>query len=255
MERRVSNAYPVIFSLGALAGLLWLALSGSPQPSLSEGTGAWPSPTSRVDAGLSALAAGLVGARAAFVIAHWSYYGGRPEQALMFWQGGLSWIGGALGALLGLGLYTALARRSFWPMADALAMPAAILALAAWVGCLLDGCAYGRRAQFGLLTPPSRDLLGTIASRWPAQTLGALYSVAVLVVLYWLGGQRIRSGALASICLALVSAGALALSFLRADPMGMLAGARLDAIGSGLLLLLALAGLWQRRFGKTSEGT
>ena len=155
LDLRVNNAYPWVFAIGALISLLWLGL----QPAKQESDQAV-----RIDAGLIALLAGLIGARIGYVATHWSYFSQRPDQAFYFWQGGLSWAAGAFGALIGLGVYVLLSRHSFWRLVDALAIPAAIVASAAWLGCLIDRCAYGFRTSPGLLTPPAPDMIGNIST-------------------------------------------------------------------------------------------
>jgi phosphatidylglycerol:prolipoprotein diacylglycerol transferase len=203
-------------------------------------------PVQALDAGLIALAAGLLGGRAGYVASTWGYYSQRPQEALWFWQGGLSWASGAVGALLGLGLYSGLSQRPFWPLADRLAIPAALVALAAWFGCLLDGCSYGFRTAPGPLTPPAPDLLGNLAPRWPTQAVGVLASLTVLAGLIYLGGRRLPPGALACLSLAAIAAVSVALSFTRADPTRMLWGVRLEGLASGVVLALGLAGLGSR---------
>jgi phosphatidylglycerol:prolipoprotein diacylglycerol transferase len=237
----VTGAFPLVFALGSLASLLWLALSG-PAAGI----------VARVDAGLSALAGGLIGARAGFVLVHLAYYAARPAEILQFWQGGLSAIGGAVGAVIGLGLYCLATRQAFWPLADALAIPVTIMGLASWSGCLLDGCAYGRRASLGWLTPPAPDMFGTYAARLPTQAAGALYSLAVLAFLQRLHGQRRLPGWDVCLSVALVFAGSLALAFTRGDPSPSLAGLRLDGLGAGVSLALALAALGTRVWSNRS---
>jgi phosphatidylglycerol:prolipoprotein diacylglycerol transferase len=234
LDLRVNNAYPWVFAIGALISLLWLGL----QPTQRESD-----QTVRIDAGLVALLAGLVGARIGYVATHWSYFGQRPEEALYFWQGGLSWAAGAFGALVGLGVYILLSRRSFWRLVDALAIPAAIIASAAWLGCLIDRCAYGFRTASGLLTPPAPDMIGNIAPRWPTQALGGLLSLIVVGILYWLSHLDLRPGLLAALSLSLVALIALTLSFTRGDPMPAFAGIRLDGLGSAAILSLGLIAL------------
>ena len=230
----MNNAYPWVLAIGALISLLWLGL----QPTQRESEA-----TVRIDAGIIALLAGLLGARVGYVATHWSYFSQRPDEALYFWQGGLSWAAGAFGALVGLGVYVLLSRRSFWRIVDALAIPAAIVASAAWLGCLIDRCAYGFKTAPGLLTPPAPDMIGNIAPRWPTQALGGLISLIVVGVLYWLSHLDLRPGLLAALSLSLVALIALALSFTRGDPMPVFAGIRLDGLGSAAILSLGLIAL------------
>ena len=227
----MNNAYPWVLAIGALISLLWLSL----QPTQRESE-----VTVRIDAGIIALLAGLLGARVGYVATHWSYFSQRPDEALYFWQGGLSWAAGAFGALVGLGVYVLFSRRSFWRIVDALAIPAAIVASAAWLGCLIDRCAYGFKTAPGLLTPPAPDMIGNITPRWPTQALGGLISLVVVGVLYWLSHLDLRPGLLDALSLSLVALIALALSFTRGDPMPAFAGIRLDGLGSAAILSLGL---------------
>jgi phosphatidylglycerol:prolipoprotein diacylglycerol transferase len=230
LDLHVNNAYPWVLAIGALISMLWLGL----QPTKRE---------NEANAGLIALLAGLLGARVGYVATHWSYFSQRPDEALYFWQGGLSWAAGAFGALVGLGVYAVLSRRSFWRLVDALAIPAAIIASFAWLGCLVDRCAYGFKTAPGLLTPPAPDMIGNIAPRWPTQTLGGLLSLIVVGVLYWLSHLDLRPGLLAALSLSLVALIALALSFTRGDPMPAFAGIRWDGLGSAAVLSLGLIAL------------
>ena len=228
------NAYPWVFAIGALISLLWLGLQPTQEDS---------EPAVRIDAGLIALVAGLVGARFGYVVTHWGYFSQQPAEALYFWHGGLSWAVGALGALIGLAVYALLSRRSFWKLADWLAIPAAIVASAAWLGCLVDRCAYGFRTAPGFLSPPSPDMIGNIAPRWPTQAVGGLLSLIVIGVLYWVSQLDLRPGLLAALSLSLVALIALALSFTRGDPMPAFAGIRLDGLGSAAVLSVGLVAL------------
>lgn len=234
-DKHVNSTYPVLLILGTVASLAWLAWGRREREAIP-----------LVDAALAALAGGLCGARLGFAIAHLSYYAVRPIEVLWFWQGGLSGSAGALGAIAGLAIFAAARRQSFWPLADALAVPAAIVALLSWAGCMLDGCAYGRRANPGPLTSPSPDIFGWWAPRWPTQAVGILASTPILMLAVWLEGQRLPAGLTAALVLGAIAALALALSFTRADPMPLLWGARSDAIGSAAVLALSLAAIAAR---------
>lgn len=234
------RAYPVVFLVGCTLSLAWLGWGvprfhrrGSPAGRLLPGR-------DHLDAGLWAMAFGLLGARLAFVVGHWGYYLLHPIQMLWFGQGGLSWIGGALGGLLGLGVYSMLMSAPFWRMADALSLPAIIVSIAAWSGCLLDGCAYGMKVQSDFPALFAPDLLGTLASRWPTQSAGAVLGLALVLVLLRLQDAGLASGILACLTGAALSASLLGLSLLRADPVPLWRGLRQDTIGAGILLIASL---------------
>ena len=86
---------------------------------------------------------GLTGARAVYVAANWAYYGNHVRQALRLWGGGLAWHGALVGALVAVLVYCAVRRTSPRLALDVLTPGAAVLAVWAWMGCLLAGCAYG----------------------------------------------------------------------------------------------------------------
>ena len=234
LDLGVSDAYPWILALGALISFLWLIF----QPSERESEA-----TASIDAGLIALLAGLLGARIGYVATHWNYFSARPEEAAFFWQGGLSWSAGAVAALIALALYAMFSRRSIRSLIDELAIPAVIVASAAWLGCLIDRCAYGLKAAASPLTPPTPDMIGNIAPRWPTQTIGLLLSLVAVGVLYWLSNLDLRPGILGALALSIVALIALALAFTRGDPMPALAGLRMDGLSSAALLSLGLVAI------------
>ena len=239
----MQNAFPFIFTMGVMVSLLWLGLSGTNRDSASRISTRTSLRVTRIDAGFAALAVGLITARIGFVILHWEYYASKPLEMLWFWQGGLSWVSGGLGAILGLGLFCIFTRLPFWLLADTLALPGMVIALASWSGCLADGCAYGRALDSPLWASPTPDMFGARIPRWPTQMVGVVYSLLALVILYWLASHVSKPGILACISLSMIAAGALALSFARSDPIMLLSGLRLDSWGSAAMLLLGGAGL------------
>ena len=244
------NTFTIVFTLGVLLNLLWLGMSDPIRTATSRLPDEKTSPTTRVDAGLSALTTGLIGARAGFVLLHWEYYSSRLIETLWFWQGGLSWIGGVVGAAIGLGIFAALSHHPFWLLADTLALPGVVTALSCWIGCLLDGCAYGWQAGASFWTPPAVDIFGSRVPRWPTQTVGIALNLVIFAGLYWLTGRQLRRGTSVCLSVSLIAASSLALTFTRGDPVLLLAGLRLDTVGAAVILLLAVCGLVLRNIRK-----
>ena len=228
----MSQAYPVVLALGCLAGLGWLALRRGVSAEVE---------VHSFPAALLALALGLVGARLAFAALHGPYFGGNPLEVLWVWRGGLSWVGAAMGALAAVGLYAVLRQIRLAPLADALVIPALMMALAAWTGCLLEECVYGIPVTPGPLAPAGTDLFGVVAPRWPTAAAGMIATGTMLCAFLWLEGSGIGPGQAAVGALAGLAAVGLGLSFTRADPALMIGALRVDALGSALLLVLALA--------------
>ena len=195
-----------------------------------------------VIAGVVMLATGLFTARLTFILLHSSYYFARPLEILYLWQGGLSGIGGFTGALVGLGIYTRVTGESFTANADALAIPGAIIASSCWLGCWLDGCAYGIPlvSQFPLLT--GIDMLDSEILRWPTQAAGAIFSLLSVGALITLK-DRLPLGILGMVSLSLIATGVFVVSFFRSDPSLLIAGFRLDTLASLGLALLGIGGI------------
>lgn len=195
-----------------------------------------------VIAGVVMLAAGIFMARLTFILLHSSYYFSRPLEILTLWQGGLSGIGGFVGALVGLGIYARVTGESLTTRADALAIPGAIIALSCWLGCWLDGCAYGipLESQIPLLT--GLDMFNSETLRWPTQAVGAIFSLLSVGALITLK-DRLPPRILGMLSLSLIAIGLFVVSFFRSDPSLLIAGFRLDTLAALGLALLGIGGI------------
>lgn len=231
----MSNAYPLALAAGTLASLLWISLTIPPSRSTT------PEFNLRgLDATLWAVLIGLAGARLGFVSLHLDYFTKNPQETIWFWDGGLSWIGGVLGALLGIAIFASINKHRFWSLADTIAVAAPILGFACWFGCLLDSCAYGKIAHAGFLTPPSTDIFGVEASRWPVQGTGAIINLLIFLVLLNLRRRVPQEGILSALSLSLISTGNLFLYFFRGDSVRLINGLRVDALATAALLSISI---------------
>ncbi|MEA1978419.1 MAG: prolipoprotein diacylglyceryl transferase family protein [Chloroflexota bacterium] len=231
-------SYPLLFTFGVAAGMLWLiAVETEPAHSPRQRLANDP-----VIAGVVMLAAGLFTARLTFILLHSSYYFAHPLEILTLWQGGLSGIGGFAGALVGLGIYTRVKGESFAAYADAIAIPGAIIASSCWLGCWLDGCAYGIpiENQFPLLT--GFDMYNSETLRWPTQAAGAIFSLLSIGVLITLK-DRLPPGILGMLSFSLIALGVFVVSFFRSDPSLLVVGFRLDTLAALWLALLGIGGI------------
>jgi len=249
------TGYAALVDVGLLGGAIVACLTAR-QRGLS--------PTRVLDATLVAALGGLIGARAVYVAAHWAYYESHVRRALRPWDGGLAWHGGLVGELVAVMAYCAIRRTSLRQMLDVLTPGAAVLAACAWLGCLLNGCAYGIETYPGqgrlwALSLELPDLYGIWAPRVAVQLLGAGWSAVVLVVVI-LAGRRPRfEGLVFPLWLALYTVGSFGLGFLRADEVGLIAGWRTDQVADLTLavigavgLLVGLLGSVARSYGKRS---
>lgn len=233
------NPYSLLLGVGITVGLLWIVLvdrwhsgSGAEPTSL-------PRSIARLDLGLIALFGGLVGARSAYVLAHWNYYQTRPDEWIWLWQGGLPWIGALLGSLLFLSVIDILFYQSFGKILDILAIPSLIVGIAAWLGCWLSGCAYGFSIDPSSFVPASPDYFGAMSVRWPTQIMGALLLFAMFLAINARSLSIKTEGVGGSLTILGIGLSSFILSFTRADPIPSVAGIRTDSIGSALVVLMA----------------
>ncbi|MGE5559569.1 MAG: prolipoprotein diacylglyceryl transferase [Chloroflexota bacterium] len=118
---------------------------------------------------------GLLGARLLYVALEWQYYAGDVLGMLSFWEGGLSWYGGLLGALVAGWLYCRVTKFSFWQAADVLAAPLALAYAIVRIGCFLNGCCYGHETTL----PVGVRFPGLDGPRHPTQLYSSLAGLVI----------------------------------------------------------------------------
>lgn len=228
------NLFSLLIGIGASLGLLQVVRRCPQEQSLR-----W------VLAGLSVLAAQLIGARANFVLLHTELFSAAPLDVLRINLGGMSWPGALVLGLLALTGASLILRVPFGRSLDALIPLFPAVAVMTWVGCSQAGCAYGGmipQDSFWALSLP--DEQGALAYRWPLQLVAAL-SLLMLVWRVDLGnsGAKRPAGWLASSIGLALALHTLVFSSMRADSLPVLGNLRLDMAAAGLLAALSLLGL------------
>lgn len=99
-----------------------------------------------LDLGTWLLLGTIVGARALHVITYWrEVYADKPwTEIFMIQHGGLVFYGGLIGAALACLIFCRLKKLPLWKVADALAPSIALGYVFGRIGCLLNGCCFGR---------------------------------------------------------------------------------------------------------------
>ncbi len=233
------RSYTLLLDLAILLGLALLAWHGRR---------AGERPADWVDAGLSALAAGVLGGRLGHVMIYRDYFAEHPDRILQVWRGGLDWHGAILAGLIGLAIGCRWRRLRFRAVADALALALPLGALLTYTGCLMGSCGHGREvaslAQYPApLVLELPDLYGVRAPRLASQLYGLAWSAVILALSLAQARREGRPGVRLWIALALLSAGAFAVGFTRGDSIPMLGALRLDQVLDLAMAAVALAGL------------
>jgi phosphatidylglycerol:prolipoprotein diacylglycerol transferase len=225
--------FSLIVALGSALGLVWVALERS--------DGEY---SRQINIGVGVLIGALIGSRAAYVGVNWEYFQDHLIETVQPWLGGLSWPGALAGGYLTLVLMAWTMGAPLGSLADDLRPLLVSLSVAVWLGCWVEGCAYGPESSVGL---PAQDEWGVWKERVPVQLFGAILTIA----LFWtIEALRCRwpqwfpglAAILGLVGLSLIMFGA---SMLRADPGPLYAGIRLETWGAILFLgISVLMGIW-----------
>jgi len=99
-----------------------------------------------LDLGPWLIGGAIIGARILYVITFWrEQFASQPFwEIFMVQKGGLVYYGGLIGASLACVLYCRLKKLALWKMADVVAPSIALGYVFGRIGCLMNGCCYGR---------------------------------------------------------------------------------------------------------------
>ena len=171
--------YGVLVALGFLIGL-WLAS----RRGLREGI----APEKIMDIGPWLIIGTIVGARTLHVISYWDQeFANEPwTEVFMVQKGGLVYYGGLIGATLaGIG-YLRWKKLPLWKFGDALAPSIPLGYVLGRMGCLMNGCCFGKACDlpWAIRFPETHSTHG--APVHPTQVYDALLSLVLWGVLEWL---------------------------------------------------------------------
>lgn len=259
--------YPILFSIGNVhiatyTVLLDLGLVLGLVLTYFEGRRLLASSELALDLGLWAVIGGILGGRLGYVLANWQVFGEEWVRALRIWEGGLSFHGAYLGALVVMLVFYLIPKRevalaSFWMLADTVTPGLALGLVFGWAACLMGGCAYGKVGEgLGYVILP--DLYGVQAPRFATQAVG-LGLALLLFVVFWLLRKRWPFSGASFLMLNLAYfASQFFLEFARGDEAIYLGPWRLQQVLDLAIALAAAAGLmalwWrvQRRSAETA---
>lgn len=145
----------------------------------------------------------IIGARIFYVILNLKEFLAAPLEILMVHHGGLVFYGGLLGGLLGGIFYV---RRNRLPVAQIFDMVAPYIVLGqaiARIGCLLNGCCYGKPISPGVL--------------YPTQLYSSLANLGIFFILVAWSNFKKKNGEVFAGYLLLYSVKRFLIEFLRGD--------------------------------------
>jgi len=146
-----------------------------------------------LDMVLAAVIGGILGARLAYVIGHWSYYSKNPGEIFKLNMEGLVFYGGLI---LGLGLALLVGKwrkLGFWTVMDLAGLCVPLGLAIGRIGCFLNGCCYGKKTglPWGVSYPAE---VGIVGRRHPTQIYELILDLALFAILFWKRDSFTRKG-------------------------------------------------------------
>lgn len=185
-----------------------------------------------LDLAIYVVISGILGARTLYILQNLQFYLEFPGQILMLHRGGLSFYGGFVLAVICAIVFL---RKNRLPVFKTLDIVSPYLALAqaiGRIGCLLNGCCYGKGDH-------------------PVQiysSLGLLFIFASLRIFQAKGEEeKYFSGAVFLLYCSLYSGFRFFIEYLRADNLRILANLTVHQLISAAIFLISLI-IWQRRW-------
>jgi phosphatidylglycerol:prolipoprotein diacylglycerol transferase len=172
------HSYGVFVALAFIAGL-WTASRRGLREKFH--------PETIYDLGPWLIVGGIVGARIFYVVSYWrEEFAAKPfSEVFMVQHGGLVFYGGFFGATLAFFLFARRKKLPFWKLADVLAPSLALGNVFGRLGCLLNGCCYGRACElpWAIRFPLGHETHGLALH--PTQVYDSLLNLALYAALAW----------------------------------------------------------------------
>ena len=195
-------SYGLMLALAFLAGT-WLAIQQANRQDLN--------PEVVFNLAFLAFIFGIIGARVFYVLENSGYYIKNPLEILMLQHGGLSWFGGLL---LGVTIAIWYLKAKNFPVYKMLDLISPFVALAqaiGRIGCLLNGCCYGKISGYGIYFSLQEAVLV------PIQLYSTLILLLIFIILRFFQDRPHKQGRIFFTYLLLYCAKRFLVEFWRAD--------------------------------------
>lgn len=154
---------------------------------------------------------GIVGARSFYIIENLAYYIKRPFEIIMLQHGGLSWFGGLIAGVFAGIVYLKEKKLPIYKTLDLIIPFVALAQGIGRLGCLLNGCCFGKESPFGIYFPVHKSVLV------PTQAYSSLLLIFIFIILRLLQDRPHRDGQIFFTYLLLYSMKRFFIEFWRAD--------------------------------------
>ena len=180
-----------------------------------------------------AFLSGIIGARAFYIIENLNYYLRNPIEIIMLQHGGLSWFGGLISGLFAAIFYLKTKKLPIYKILDLIVPFVALAQAIGRVGCLLNGCCFGKVSRFGLYFKVHQAVL------IPTQLYSSLALLLIFLILRFFQDRPHKEGQIFFLYLFLYSMKRFVIEFWRADNPVIFLGLTLFQILSILIFCLS----------------
>jgi phosphatidylglycerol:prolipoprotein diacylglycerol transferase len=218
-----------------------------------------------VDLGLVILLSSVAGSRFLYVITHLGDFRGDPWGVLKVWEGGLTFYGGLVAAVVVGVLFLKRRGQPVAEITDILAPQIALGIAIARVGCFLNGCCFGKESTLPWACVfPADSLAGSVMHGLrihPVQIYAAAANLIIAVILWRFQRKRLPAGSVFAGLLILYGAWRFVIDFWRYYEGELMLGVdgfqiSTNQIVSIILIIVGIGLLLRsRRRGGTRSGT
>lgn len=228
--------YGVLVATGFLVGL-WTASRRALLVNVS--------PDTILNLGPWLIGGAIVGSRLLHVLSYWQEeYAQKPIwEIFMVHHGGLVFYGGLIGASLTIVLYTQIHKLALWTLADILAPSIALGHAFGRLGCLMNGCCYGRACAWpwAIHFPQGHETFGHGVH--PTQIYESLLNLALYALLAWLFRRKQFAGQVFALYLIAYALLRSTVEYFRGDyALHYLSG--MVTVGQMVSVAVLASGLW-----------
>ncbi len=177
---------------------------------------------------------GILGARIFYVIENISYYLKSPKEIIMLQHGGMAWFGGLIFGTGAAIIFIKKNKLKLFKILDILVPFVALAQSIGRIGCLLNGCCYGRPAEFGIYFKVFDQAL------IPIQLYSSLLLLLIFFILRFMQDKRHAPGAILCAYLFLYSIKRFFIEYFRNDSPRIFHGLTLFQALSLALLSVSL---------------
>lgn len=168
-----------------------------------------------IDVAIFGCLGAIVFSRLLFVILNWEVYQGSLLKIFDLRDGGLAFLGGLAGGILGGYVCCKINRISVGKMADTASIPIAMGYAIARIGCLLNGCCYGLPTNVAW----AMNAAGDGILRHPTQIYASLSGLVIFTILVLFDRRRNKAdGQSMVLFIGLYSIGRFIVEFFRVAP-------------------------------------